>query len=388
MNIIRLSRKDLSEMIRRAVNSLLNESVSETMGSIVADKEDVIEEIVDYIRNKWEQIRKDGTPPYDKFEFNFKDDPDSGGEVWSYPVIVPEKITEKLGIAENFQLFVLINNFTIGEDKVGILGPADIGTEGSSYGGNDFDKFSKTTMKVKNGRIDLRVPAINGELKTGGLYSTLYHEFNHSFSNLSVKIKNSDGKTDDEISKINLLTQTKRANVNPHFVTQKHLSQDPMANFVQQAFYGSHLKEFKQLNYILYSLWERTERNARAESIYGDLSHMKSTRETFKEDYKKTDVYYVIEHSKELLDGISAVPPDSNMWSYAAIAINMKPRGGKDQSGKAFLKDVKERFISRTEELLDILYKKAMKVAEYYFQKHEPKKEPSRLERYKQEHNK
>ena len=47
MNIIRLSRKDLSEMIRRAVNSLLNESVSETMGSIVADKEDVIEEIVD-----------------------------------------------------------------------------------------------------------------------------------------------------------------------------------------------------------------------------------------------------------------------------------------------------------------------------------------------------
>ena len=56
--------------------------------------------------------------------------------------------------------------------------------------------------------------------------------------------------------------------------------------------------------------------------------------------------------------------------------------------GDSFHKVVKERFIARTEQLIDILHRKAMKVAELYLQKHEPKKEPTRLERYKQEHNK
>ena len=51
MNIIKLNRNDLSEMIRRAVNSLLSESVREEMGSIAAGKENVIGEIVEYIVN-------------------------------------------------------------------------------------------------------------------------------------------------------------------------------------------------------------------------------------------------------------------------------------------------------------------------------------------------
>ena len=49
MNVIKLNRNDLSEMIRRTVNSLLSESVREEMGSIAASKENVINEIVEYI---------------------------------------------------------------------------------------------------------------------------------------------------------------------------------------------------------------------------------------------------------------------------------------------------------------------------------------------------
>lgn len=66
MNVIKLNRNDLSEMIRRAVNSLLSESVREEMGSIVAGKEDVINEIVEYIVNEWERIKREGEEPADK----------------------------------------------------------------------------------------------------------------------------------------------------------------------------------------------------------------------------------------------------------------------------------------------------------------------------------
>ena len=388
MNVIKLNRTDISEMVKRAVNSLLSESVREEMGSIAADKEDVINEIVEYVVNEWERIRREGEEPADKDTYNFKDDPSKGGEVWTYPLIVPEEITEKLGIAEEFQLNIAIRNYTVGQDRLSYFGNSERGVEGTSYGGEEYSKFKKAKMKVTLGRIDLYVPAINGELQVKGLYSTLYHELNHNLSQLMVKIKNSDGKTDSEISKVNLMTQTKRASANPHYMVQRELRPDPLRGFLQTMSYGKYLEEFRALNFLLYGLWERTERNARAEAIYGDLSALKTTRETFKEDYKKTELCFQIAQFKELLEKVKAVPVGENFWQYAANAINMKPRGGKENMGDDFHKVVKERFITRTEQLIDILYRKGMKVAELYLQKHGLKKEPSRLERYKQEHNK
>ncbi len=388
MNVVKLNRNDLSEMIRRAVNSLLSESVREEMGSIAADKEDVINEIVEYIVNEWERIKREGKEPADKSSYSFKDDPSNGGEIWIYPLIVPEEITEKLGIAERFQLNVAISNYTVNQDRLSYFGNAERGTEGVSYGGDAYSKFKKAKMKVTLGRINLYVPAINGELQVKGLYSTLYHELNHNLSQLMVKIKNSDGKTDREISKINLATRSKRADKNPHFMVQRELNPDPFQSFIQTMSYGKYLEEFRALNFLLYGLWERTERNARAESIYGDLSALKTTRDTFKEDYKKTELCFQIAKFKELLEEVKSVPVGESFWEYAANAINMKPRGGKRNMGDDFHKAVKDRFVARTEQLIDILYRKGMKVAELYLQKHEPKREPTRLERYKQEYNK
>lgn len=64
--------------------------------------------------------------------------------------------------------------------------------------------------------------------------------------------------------------------------------------------------------------------------------------------------------------------------------MNMKRN--RTQDGEKFYEEVKQRFIKRTNELIDVLYKKGMKVAEYYYQEHEPKKEKFRLEKYKEEH--
>lgn len=388
MNVIKLNRNDLSEMIRRAVNSLLSESVREEMGSISAGKENVIGEIVEYITNEWERIKREGKEPDDKDTYNINDDPNKSGDVWSYSLIVPKEITEKIGIAEEFNLNVTILSYTVSQDNLSYFGNSERGTEGASYAGRDYSNFKKTKMKVALGRIDLQVPAINGELQVKGLYSALYHELNHNLSQLIVKIKNSDGKTDSEISKINLLTQSKRANANPHFTVQRELNPDPFRGVLQSITYGKYEEEFRALNFILYGLWERTERNARAEAIYGDLTALKTTRDTFREDYKKTDLHSQISQFREILEQVKDVPLGEKLWDYAARLINMKPRDGKEIMSDDFHAAVKDRFVTRTEQLIDILYRKGMKVAELYLQKHGPQKEPTKLERYKQERNK
>ena len=50
MGVIHLTHKDINEMVYKAVRSILSETVQEVMGSSMVDKEDVIQDIVNYIK--------------------------------------------------------------------------------------------------------------------------------------------------------------------------------------------------------------------------------------------------------------------------------------------------------------------------------------------------
>ena len=89
-----------------------------------------------------------------------------------------------------------------------------------------------------------------------------------------------------------------------------------------------------------------------------------------------------------MLEKVKDVPLGEKLWDYAARLINMKPRDGKEIMSDDFHAAVKDRFITRTEQLIDILYREGMQVSVLYLQKHGPRKEPTKLERYKQEHSK
>ena len=384
MNVIKLNRTDISEMVRRAVRSIVNESVSEVMGSAMADKEGAIEDIVNYVKYKWAEIQEN-VKPIDTGEFGFNDEPGQGGKIDKYIVMIPSQLGEKLGLADEFDINVTIMNFKFDPKFLKYFGGNERGTEGISYnGGGIFNRFNKTTFRMMNGRIDLTVPALNGELQTKDLHATLYHELNHSFTGLELKKKMST-LPDDELDQVNMTTMSQRKGNHPHIRVQKEMSPDFTRSFLNSITYGKYAEDHRAMNFIFYAIWERTELNARAEAIYGDLKELHATRQNFKDLYPQTAVYRNIDELKTLLDNIKKVPSSSNIWDYAAETMNMKPRGKLTNS---FYEKVKERFISRTEELLNTLYKKAMKVAELYFQRHEPKPEPTRLERYKQEHNK
>lgn len=377
MSVIRITRDDLSEMIHRVIRSMLNETVDEVMGSIVAEKEDAITDTIKYIELIWNYIKKEDFEPDKIADFGMFGQDTKVGKVYTYEIVLPNEITDKLGVAEDFTLKVTIKNYVF--DVKGLIryfGRSDRGTAGATYL-SQKERFNKVKKIAKEREIELIVPAVDGELQVNGIYSTLYHELNHSFSHTQTKIKKADQLDDDELESVNLMTMTRRRN-NPHFTTQRELNPSPERILLQKTTYGPYSNLYMGLNYLFYGLWETTERNARAESIYGDLSAMKSTRESFvrNNEYKSTSAYEQIESFKELLRMLKDVPVDNPMWTYAARMMNMNPRGKNkeyDSHERKFLEAVKKRFITRSEELIKILYKKSMKVAELYFQRQEEK---------------
>ena len=390
MGIIHLTRKDIEEMVHKSIHSILSETIQETMGSSMVDKEDVIQDIVNYIKYEWARIQEENIKPNDTGSFKFNNAPGYGGKVYTYIILLPDQLTKKLDLADEFDVNVAIENYVFDPKNLKYFGENERGTEGQSYnGGGKFDRLNKTTMKMRNGRIDLIVPAVLGELQTKDMHSTLYHELNHSFTGLHIK-KNVSDLPDDEVDKRNIITMSSRADNHPHRRIAKAINPDPVTDFLNAITYGKHSEEYKSLNFVLYAIWERTERNARAEAMYGDLKELHATRATFNQLYPQTSVARNINTLNFYLDKLKKVPAYSMIWDYAATMMNMNVRG-KNKNRKnteMFYEKVKERFITRSEQLLDILYRKAMKVAELYFQRNEPKKEPTRLEKYKQEHNK
>jgi hypothetical protein len=347
MSVITLKESDLHRIIKNTVTRLL-ESTDEKSGVIMAEKENEIKEIVDYISNWWEKRRKmppDGSNPVSAGTQEV-------GMISFYEGWVAPEVVAKLGIAETHEMTFTIRDMTIDMDKYGhMLSFPDRATGGASYGSDEFMQYQRPSMKFLKSRIELTIPAFNGKLELQGLYSTLYHELNHNMTNLRINQYGFYGKS--------------LANMNRDRVPDKHinmmraLNPEPWTEMGRMIMYGPEgTDKLRAMIFMVYGLWETTERNARAESLYGELYHMRSTPESFEEDFKKTDVYYCIQQFREFVDLGETIPETSNIWGEVGQLV-----GGTDT------KAVKRRFLKRSRELIDILYQKAMKVAKYYFNK-------------------
>lgn len=388
MPVIKLTHNDINEMVRRTVNSILSESVKEVQGSIMAEKEDVLQEIVDYVEDAWDEIKQNGTKPIQETTYTLdnKRGVKFSGIQRDYIILVPKSITKKLGTSEDFDMNIAVNDFTMPKDKEQYFGGPERGTEGTSYGGPEFNKFVRTTMKASKSRIDMYIPSINGELQIKGFYSTLYHEMNHTASRLQIQKKHQD-LGDEDLNNLHFFTATNRKGTPAHYMTANamHPENDPIA-MLRGLFGMSDEKKEQELkrdiSFIFYALWEITERNARAEGIYGDLKALGATRENFREAYQQTEVCRQIREIGESLDKLEQVETPGKVWSFAAKVMNMNERGKNKRPSfyamKRYHEAVKKRFLKRSRELLEVLYQKAMKVAALYLQRQEerPQDEP------------
>ena len=381
MPVIKLTHNDLNEMVRRTVHSILRESVKEVQGSIMAEKEDVIQEIVDYVTRRWEQMKELNFEPQttDRYTFDDKKGVKFSGEVKTYIILVPQKITRKLETSKEFQINIAVNDYTFPEGMAQYFTKNERGTEGTSYAGPEFNKFIKTSMKVSKSRIDMYVPSLEGELQVQGFYSTLYHELNHTASRVELQKKHKD-LPDQELNGLQFFTASQRKGTPPHFTTQStmHPENDPLGFLRDWGILSDdpEVEELKKkISFVFYAIWEITERNARAEAIYGDLKALNATRENFKEIYPQTELYHQIQDLNEFLDELENVRVPSKLWSYAGKVMGMNRRGKNAcidyQANVRYHEAIKQRFLSRSRELLDMMYRKGMKVAELYFQRKE-----------------
>lgn len=342
-------------MIANTVGILL-ESADEKSGVIMAEKENEIQEIIDYICQWWAAAKGDVSKMVDRGNIGIAGD-DNVGTVDLYRFSVPNHITKKLDVALNHEFEVFIKDLHFDMNKYGqYIGHAERSTNGTSYGGEDYTRFIKPQMKFSESKIDVTVPAINGQLQLQGLYVTLYHELNHNVSTLRINQKGFEGRSVGDMNR--------RNNYDRHVNMMQALNPHPFVHFGRRIQYGENGAEvLHMMIFMIYGLWETTERNARAESLYGDLLYMKSTPETFEEDFKKTDVYYCIEQFKDFIRTGQAFDDNSSMWKEIANLTGHKNANYADPAS------VKRRFLKRSQELVNILYQKAMKVAKFYFQK-------------------
>jgi hypothetical protein len=347
MSVITLKESDLHRIIKNTVTRLL-ESTDEKSGVIMAEKENEIKEIVDYISNWWEKRRKmppDGSNPVSAGTQEV-------GIVSFYEGWVAPEVVAKLGIAETHEMTFTIRDMKIDMGKYGhMVSFTDRATGGASYGSDEFMQYQRPSMKFLKSRIELTIPAFNGKLELQGLYSTLYHELNHNMTNLRINQKGFYGKS--------LANMNRDRSYDKHVNMMRALNPEPWTEMGRMIMYGPEgTDKLRAMIFMVYGLWETTERNARAESLYGELYHMRSTQESFEEDFKKTDVYYNIQQFNEFIDLGETIPETSDIWREVGELV-----GGSDP------KAIKRRFLNRSRELNKMLYQKAMKVAKYYFSK-------------------
>ena len=262
------------------------------------------------------------------------------------------------------------------EKDLAVFGAASRSCKGASYSGDEYNKYLRPAMKMMDGKIAMIIPAINGELQTQGIYSTLYHELNHNITNLRLHQKH-DYLDYDELDSLDLTTMSRRGENGPHETVQDNMDPDPLSDYFNSLRYGGDKEAFRMLNHMFYAVWEITEMNARVEGFYGELRGLGATRENFKEMYPKTRMYYELNQYHEFLERLKKVPGSSTVWDYASEIMGMMPRDSRWTNRRTefseFCKVVKKRYIKRTEELLDEMYRKAMKVAELYFERKEAK---------------
>lgn len=372
-----MTNEDIDRMVRQVVHSLLNESITEVQGSAMADNEDVIDAIVGFLEREWDRKRQQTAPQWSN---TFKDRKTGNlVTVNEYVIQVPATLCTGLGLTDDFELMVQVNNFLLNDEALAKFSYGDRSTNGVTHFGGMYDKFSRTTLKYRHSSVELIVPAVNDELQIRGLYNTLYHELNHLETGRQVKAKH-QYLPDDELNDLSIFGASRRAASGeriPHFSVQNAMDPDPLSDMMMDITYGSYRDRFMIVNEIFYSLWEQTERNARAEGMYGDLKYLKPTRENFKDVYKETELCHEIEILRKYLEKLEDTPTTSpagmSIWFYAAGIMNMKDRDArqKKNSRKSFYEQVKRRFINHSLELIDDMYRHGMKVAELYFERKE-----------------
>lgn len=210
---------------------------------------------------------------------------------------------------------------------------------------NKYDTINKDNQ-LKNGEIEIVCYMINDEFIDSTFKVSFFHEINHAYENYKRLLnyqKNSDLKEKNlyyKLNNINYIGKTKLFNSSNEYDLA--------------------------MGEILYRLWTDSERNALATHIYGDLDSMKSKKENFSKDLKKSSAYEIYFNLKNNCIPLINSLNDNELWQKYMQILGFK-YNYMNKDIDAF----KKSFIKRSNILLNSLFHNIGKVASLYYDQSE-----------------
>ena len=244
---------------------------------------------------------------------------------YGWQIYIPDTITSKIDCIDI--LMLTINIF----DK-------NDGYRHSGSGSNSvFPNNSIVNNKLAFGKIIINGFSNGTDLFERTVFNPLSHEFNHLF----------------EVYK-KLLNNQKSRNI-----YQKVITQNDIINkiFSKDEHVNAYIRD------IFYRLLFRSELNALINSVYADLDSINSFRNSFKNDIKKTQAYYIYNDIRKDLDLLDLLTDEE--WENIIKCYNLNSIDGTKQ--KIEINYFKIKFKRLIIEKLNTLMKGIGRVASYYY---------------------
>lgn len=264
--------------------------------------------------------------------------------VWIYDILVPNDITKKISFIEKLNFHVILKRVIVENIEAKIYEYLRNAGSGSNTS-NKYDTINKDNQ-LKNGEIEIVCYMINDEFIDSTFKVSFFHEINHAYENYKRLLnyqKNSDLKEKNlyyKLNNINYIGKTKLFNSSNEYDLA--------------------------MGEILYRLWTDSERNALATHIYGDLDSMKSKKENFSKDLKKSSAYEIYFNLKNNCIPLINSLNNSELWQKYMQILGFK-YNYMNKDIDAF----KKSFIKRSNILLNSLFHNIGKVASLYYDQSE-----------------
>lgn len=264
--------------------------------------------------------------------------------VWIYDILVPDYITKKIDFIEKLNFHIILKRVMMENVEDKIYDYLSIAGSGSNAS-NKYDTINNNNQ-LKNGEIEIVCYMINDDFIDSTFKVSFFHEINHAYENYK-----------------RLLNYQKNNNLKEKNLYYKlsNINYKGKVNLLD----SSNVYDLA-MGEILYRLWTDSERNSLATHIYGALDGMKSKRENFSKDLKKTNAYEIYFNLKNNCIPLINSLNDSELWQKYMQILGFK-YNYMNKDVDAF----KRSFIKRSNILLNTLFHNIGKVASLYYDQSE-----------------
>lgn len=319
-------------------------SLVETRGIASYDSRQIIDKIIEYINYYIEVINH-----YITYHNEYYNDYDGEHyvKISDYITIkIPTELTGQFKEFDKLELIIYVKNI------IGKVSPVKHITDSEGKNSLAINNGIKDN-KLKFAKITIYCSSINNKIIESDFYEAFTHEFNHTYEEYYRKLNNVvNNKVRDSLNNFYHINMREK---------HKLLDSD---NIIEQSF-----------GWVLYTLWSKHEFNAWVTSSYSYLKGINSERNYFSLDIKNCEAYEVYQQIKNNFIPEIKKCEDITMWIHVNNIVSKNKISIDNITQETILKisNFKNRFINKSEKLLDKFWIKLCRTAALWYDEKENK---------------